>query len=273
MLSVRSPTPFFNLPFIDHLDSFLERQSFASAGEADTPGNVKHATRVLWVASLSAVLPFQEIVCLYPEAGDVFQQNKDQLNKIFDSEFRKIKDRICLAVKFVSRTKGLDRRLRTLVAETAAMEGYKAAKSAMESASKGTQGLMGVVKDLKAALLGTGDDKASLAQHALQEANREARNITDSQFFLEIIELDIIRKKERLGPSIERAKELAHKSLMVTVPGLVTKLVGLIKKVQEDVCRATVKAETISYKDEEQRKLRLQLICHVNGSTTQIQHP
>jgi len=228
---------------------------------------------------LSVVLPFQEIVCLYPEAGDHFQQNKDQLNKIFDPEFRKIKDRLCLAVKFVSRTKGrLDRRLRTLVAETAAMEGYKAAKSATESAPKGAQpfkvqGIMGVVKDFKAALLGTGDDKASLAQRALQEADREARNITDSQFFSEIIELDIIRKNEQLGPSVQRAKELAHKSLMVTVPGLVTKLVGLIKMVQEDACRATVKAETISYKDEEKRKLRIQLIRHVNDSTTQIQHP
>ena len=239
-------------------------------------GNGQHALRVLWVVSLYVVPPFQEIVSLYPEAGDHFQRNKDSLTKISAPEFRNIKDRLCLFVKFISRAKDLDDCLCSVVAETAAMEGYTAAKSAMESVSKGTQpltrGFMGVVNDTKASLLGTGDDDASLAHRALQEANREACNITDSQFFSEIIGLDIIRKNEKLGPLVQRAKELAHKSLMVIVPRLVTKLVGLIKKVQEDACRATAKAEIVSYSDEEQRKLRLQLIRHVNGSTTQIQH-
>ena len=222
------------------------------------------------------VLHFQEIVSRYPEAGDHFQRNKDQLTKISDPDFRNIKERLCLAVEFISRAKDLDGRLRSVVAETAAMEGYKAARSAMESASKGTQpsieGLRDVVNDIKDLLSGTGDDNVSLVQRTLQEANREARNITDSQFFSEIIGLDVIRKNEKLGRSVQRAKELAHKSLVSAVPRLVTKLVGLIKKVQEDACKATVKAETASYKDEEQRKLRLQLIRHVNGSTTQIQH-
>lgn len=148
----------------------------------------------------------------------------------------------------------------------------------MESASKGTQplvqGPMDVAKDFKAALLGTGHDKASLAQRALQEADMEAHNITDSQFFSKIIELDIIRKNKKLEPSVQRAKDRAHKSLMVAVPKLASKLVGLIKQVQEDAYRATIRAETIRCKGEEQRKLRLQLIRHVNGPKTQIQdHP
>lgn len=253
------------------------KQSFANSDETDAPGNGQHASSVSWVVSLYVAVPFQEIVSLYPEAGGHFQRNKGQLTKISDPEFRNIKDRLCLFVKFISRAEDLDGRLRSLVAETAAMEGYKAAKSAMESASKGTQpliqGLMDVAKDIKASLLGTGDDKASLAQRALQEADREARNITDSQFFSEIIRLDIIRKNKKLEPSVQRAKELAQKSLMVIVPQLVSKLVGLINQVQENTCRATVKAETTSHKNEEQRKLRLHLIRHVNDPMTQIQHP
>ena len=252
------------------------KQSFPNSDETDAPGNGQHASSVSWVVSLCVAVPFQEIVSLYPEAGRHFQRNKDQLTKISDAEFRNIKDRLCLFVKFMSRAEDLDGHLRSLVAETAALKSYNAAKSAMESASKGTQpliqGLMDVVKDIKASLLGTGDVKASLAQRALQEADREAHNITDSQFFSEIIRLDIIHKNKKLEPSVQRAKELAHKSLMVSVPQLVSKLVGLINQVQENACRVTVKAETIGYKNEEQRKLRLQLISHVNGPMTQIQH-
>ena len=224
------------------------------------------------------VVPFQEIVSLYPEARNHFQQNKGQLAKISDSEFQTIKDRLCLFVKFISRANDLDGRLCSLVSETAAMEGYKAARSVMESSSKSTQplvqGFMDVAKDIKATLLGTGDDKASPAQRVLWEADKEARNITDRQFFSEIIRLDIISKNKKLEPSVQRAKELAHKSLMVAVPQLVSKLVGLVKQVQEDARRATIRAETIRCKGEEQRKLRLQLIRHVNGPKTQIQaHP
>lgn len=201
------------------------------------------------------------------------------MTKIFDTEFRNIKNQLCLSVKFISRAEDLDGRLRNVVAETTAMGGHNAAKSALESACNGTQpliqGLMDTVNTI-ASLLGTGDDKASLTQRALQalqEAKREAGNITDSQFFSEIIGLDIIKKNVKLGPLVQRAKERAHTSLMIAVPRLVTNLVGSIKKIQEDACRAIVEAEAVSNKDEEQRKLRLQLIRYINGSTTQIQYP
>lgn len=202
--------------------------------------------------------------------------------KIFNIEFQDIKERLCLFVKFTSKAKNLDNDLRHAVAETAAMQGYKAAKSAVEYASKPPrdtrdahllQSFWHAVQDsIKAVLLGLSDEKASHAQRALQEANKWATNVPDTKFLSEIIEQDIIRKNEKLETSVQQAKRLAQQSLMITVPRLVAKLVGLIKKVQEDFCSATVKAETSSYQDEEQRKLRLKLIRHVNDSTSQTQN-
>lgn len=172
----------------------------------------------------------------------------------------------------------MDSNLRRAVADTAAMQGYQAAKSAVEYASKSTkeapllQSLWHAVQDIKAVLLGPGDEKASHAQRALQESNKWAGSVTDTKFFSEIIEQDIIRKNEKLAPSVQQAKELAQQDLMITVPRLGAKLVGLIKRVQEDSCNATVKAETASYQDQEHRKLRLKLIRHANDSTSQTQN-
>ncbi|KAL4072279.1 hypothetical protein J3A83DRAFT_4092477 [Scleroderma citrinum] len=226
----------------------------------------------------------KEVLTLYPyvlfflaflfphfldRAGDVFRKNKDQLTKISNFEFRSIKDQLCLCVEFVSRSRDLDSRLRREVAETAAIEGFRAANNVVGSASKDTQTSRYSIKSLWST---PSDDKVASAQRVLQNANDEARKIPDNQFFLQVTKASIIQKNRQLRSSVQRAEELAHKYLKSAVPQLVNKLVGLIKAVQEDACKTTVMAETASYEDEEQRKLRLELIRHVNGSTTQTQH-
>ncbi|KAL4072300.1 hypothetical protein J3A83DRAFT_4093511 [Scleroderma citrinum] len=222
-------------------------------------------------------LSFQEIATLYPEAHGIFHQNKDPLTKISEPEFRNIKNRLCLSVEFSSRAKDLDSSLRNSVAEAASMNGLKAAQNVLESTFKSERTSSKSVKeyyqDWKAYLSGSSDEMASLARRILQEANGKAVNIADSRFFSEVIKVSSIQKNKQLKPSIQRAKDLTQQYLTSAIPRLVNKLVELIKKVQEDTCRRIVKAETASYEDEEQRKLRLELIRRVNGSTAQMQHP
>ena len=218
-------------------------------------------------------MSFQEIVTLYPDAGNVFKRNRDQLTKISDSEFRRIKDRLCLSVEFISRAKDLDTSLCSAIVEAASMDGFQAAKKVVESSPRdGQSSNKGFLQGLKSAWSGSSDEKSSRALRTLHDANDKARNIADSQFFLEIINANSIRKKKKLKPAIQDAMRLTEQYLNSAIPRTVNKMVGLIKKVQEDACTATVRAETTRYEDEEQRKLRLHLIRHINGSTTRAQH-
>jgi len=218
-------------------------------------------------------MSFQEIVTLYPDAGDVFIKNKDQLTKISDFEFRRIKDRLCLSVELISRAKDFNAGLYSAIMEAASMDGFQAAKRVVESSPRDAQSSnKGFFPNWKSPWSGSNDEKSSLALRTLNEANDKARKIADIQFFSEIINADSILKKKKLKPFIQDAKRLAQQYLTSAIPRTVNKMVGLIKKVQEDACTATVKSETASYENEEQRKLRAQLIRHINDSATRAQH-
>ncbi|KIM52559.1 hypothetical protein SCLCIDRAFT_549343 [Scleroderma citrinum Foug A] len=206
---------------------FLEKRLFANAVEVFT----------------AAPVTFQEIIRLYPNAGHIFQRYKYQLTLISDSEFRKIKERLCLFVEFTSRTKDLDSYLCSTVAESASMKGYEAANNVLESG-------WGYFKALR---LWTSDGKTALVK--------------------QIIKADSIQKNKKLKPFVQNANRLAEQYLMSAVPGVVNKIAEVIKKIQAEICTAKIKAETVHYEDEERRKLRLQLIHHVNCSTIQTQHP
>jgi len=167
-------------------------------------------------------------------------------------------------MEFTSRAKDLDNRLRSTVAESASMEGYEAAKNVLESG-------WGY---FKAKLWSrTSDEETALVQRALQEANDEACNTTDSRFFSEIIKADSIQKNKRLKRSVQNANLLAEQYLIPAVSGVVNKIVEVIKKIQAEVYMTKIKAETVRYEDQERRKLRLQLIRCVNCSTIQTQRP
>ena len=182
---------------------------------------------------------------------------------ISDPEFRKIKERLCLFVEFTSRTKDLDSRLRNTVAECASMEGYEVANNVLESG-------LGYFEALWSR---TSDGNTALVQRTLQEANDAACNITDSRFFSEIIKADSIQKNKKLERSVQNANDLAKQYLISAVPGVVNKIVEVLKKIQAEGCMTKIKAETARYEDEELRKLRLQLIRHINCSTIQTRHP
>lgn len=218
---------------------------------------------MLHAVSFYGVVAFQEIIRLYPSAGDIFQRNKYRLMLISDPEFRKIKERLCLFVEFTSRTKDLDSRLRNTVAECASMEGYEVANNVLESG-------LGYFEALWSR---TSDGNTALVQRTLQEANDAACNITDSRFFSEIIKADSIQKNKKLERSVQNANDLAKQYLISAVPGVVNKIVEVLKKIQAEGCMTKIKAETARYEDEELRKLRLQLIRHINCSTIQTRHP
>ena len=213
--------------------------------------------------------PFQDIVALYPAAADVFRQNKDQLIKISDFNFRKIKDRLCLSVEFASRSKDLDTRLRNAILEAASMDGFQAAKAVAESSAKDVKPSTSMFRSLWS---GSGDrNSSSPVLRILNEAQDKARNVPDSRFFSEVINIEGIRKSKKLKPFIEDAKRLTQLHMTSAIPRTVNKMVGLVKKVQEDVCMAAINAETTSYESEELRKLRSHLIRHVNDASAQEQ--
>jgi len=162
-------------------------------------------------------------------------------------------------VEFNSRTKDLDSHLRNTVAECASMKGYEVANNVLESGLGYFQALWPQ----------TSDGNTALVQRALQEANGEACNITDSRFFSEIIKADSIQKNTELESSVQDANHLAEQYLISAVPGVVNKVVEVI---QAEVCMSKIKAETARYEEQERRKLRLQLIRNINGSTTRVQH-
>ena len=223
----------------------------------------------MYIISFRVVTPFQDIVALYPATVDVFRQNRDQLTKISDFEFRKIKDRLCLSVEFASRAKSLDTRLRSAILEAASVNGFQAAKAVVEPPAKD---ITASTSDIPFWRPRSSDRSfSSPVLRILNEAHDKARNIPDSRFFLEVINLEGIRKSNKLIPSIQDAKRLTQLYLASAIPRTVKQMVELAKMVQEDACAAIINAENTSYENEELRKLRSQLIRHVNDASARGQ--
>ncbi|KAG6331499.1 hypothetical protein ID866_7590 [Astraeus odoratus] len=221
----------------------------------------------------AAPAPFKEIASLYPRAGDDFQRNMNQVTKINDHEFRNIKNKLCFMVEFWLRSsKVIDRNKRSAIMEAAERGGVKAAEDTFKAIFKVTR-MDKVFDNYIPPMLNflKSDDKATAASGVFNEAKSKANNITDSKFLLDIANTEVVQKSRQLTSLVGRAKDLVKQYMKTNIPRLVKKLVESIKKIREDTCNETVKAESSAYEQQEQQKLRNRLIHYINHSTVQSQ--
>ncbi|KAI5998961.1 hypothetical protein F5J12DRAFT_286001 [Pisolithus orientalis] len=237
---------------------FLERESFPRPGahQADTP------------------VSFREIVELYPKADGVFQRNIKPVAKIDTRKFRDIKDRLCLFVEFTSRAGEISKNKRREIAKAAVKEGFKAAQNALRDAFKISRAARLYDNYVAPVFSGAKEDtKAAFAERILWEARDKANDISDSRFLKDIVKAEVIQEDSELTTLVHEANILVQPYLGTTIPHVVKKLVGSIRNTQEDTIREGIKAATESREEQEKRQLRLQLIRHVNDSTSQTQPP
>ncbi|KAI6143616.1 hypothetical protein BKA82DRAFT_3983845 [Pisolithus tinctorius] len=239
-----------------------------------------HQVSSTLVNVISIILPylsvsFQEIAALYPKVGEVFQLNIRPVETISSSKFGEIKDRLCLLVEFISRVGEISKTHRHAIAKAATKEGYRAAQYAMRDAFKNSSTAYTTqLSDNHSALLiynPTEDVLPLMGHRVLREALGKANNISDSQFLKEIVNAEVIQEEPELKRLVEEATLQVQPSLAATIPRVVKKLVGLVRQVQEETMKESIKVHTESREEQAKRELRLQLIRHVNDVTRQIQ--
>ncbi|KAI6143614.1 hypothetical protein BKA82DRAFT_127237 [Pisolithus tinctorius] len=198
----------------------------------------------------------------------------DLYPKISNHKFRDIKDRLCLFVEFTSRAGEINKNKRHEIAKAAAKEGFTAAKSALRDAFRTSRVVRLYDHYVAPALSGAKEDpKAAFAERILWEARDKANDISDSRFLKDIVKAEVIQEDSELTALVHEANNKVQPYLGATIPHVVKKLVGLIRNTQEDTIREGIKAATESREEQEKRQLRLQLIRHVNDSTSQTQQP
>ncbi|KAI6157189.1 hypothetical protein BKA82DRAFT_4325642 [Pisolithus tinctorius] len=261
---------------------FLERASFPHPGvDQSTPS-----------------LSFREIAALYPNVDEIFRRNIKSVETISNPKFRDIKDRLCLLVEFSSRVGEINESHRHAIAKAATEEGFKAAQNAMRDAFKGSSTthttqlsdnysapaiynpregqvhfVRRAVRFVASVFFSPSEDKTPFADHVLREALGKANDISDSQFLKEVVNAEVIQEDPELTSLVQEAYIHVEPSLATTIPGVVKKLVGLVRHIQEETMKARIKADTERREEQEKRRLRLQLIRCVNNSTRKTKRP
>ncbi|KAI6020260.1 hypothetical protein BKA83DRAFT_674992 [Pisolithus microcarpus] len=226
----------------------------------------------------TASLSFQELVELYPKADEAFQRHMKGLEKISDYKFRNIKERLCLLVEFASRSSEISKSKRREIAKAAVKEGFRGAQSALRDAFNisNTTRFYDAIHYVAPVFPGSGsreDTKAARAERILKEARDEANNISDSHFLKEVVKAKVIQEHPELTASVQEANTAVQPYLVATIPQVTKKLVASIRIIQEDTIRDRIKADTESREQQEKRTFRLQLIRHINGTTSQTEQP
>ncbi|KAI6032571.1 hypothetical protein F5J12DRAFT_779054 [Pisolithus orientalis] len=261
---------------------FLERASFPHPGvDQSTPS-----------------LSFREIAALYPNVDEIFRRNIKPVETISNPKFRDIKDQLCLLVEFSSRVGEISESHRHAIAKAATEEGFKAAQNAMRDAFKGSSTthttqlsdnysapaiynpregkvhfVRRAVRFVASVFFSPSEDKTPFTDHVLREALGNANDISDSQSLKEVVNAEVIQEDPELTSLVQEAYSHVQPSLATTIPGVVKKLVGLVRHTQEETMKERTKADTESREEQEKRRLRLQLIRCVNNSTRKTKRP
>ncbi|KAI6035786.1 hypothetical protein EDC04DRAFT_2604872 [Pisolithus marmoratus] len=217
---------------------------------------------------------FSQIIDAYPEADGLFQHNIQECSVISDPEFRIMKDQLCLVVELMPRTKHLDSKIRDPIWLAARDGGFQEAQRATKSLSPDSPGMLKMLSDfwqkLKKSFVNPQTDTPSI-ESILEEAQEAALKVTDSEFFRIVVEKKRVQKSPQLAQLAEKARLKAKSYLQRTMAHVVRKVVWSIREVQEKNCHARIKTECYDQEDQEQSKLRVQLIRFVNNLSTQVQ--
>jgi len=231
--------------------------------------------------------PIARFLALYPKANDkVMQQLSKDFRNISDKDFRVAKDRI-----------GLFKELAPLLREKLDKQTCQQILAAIldgevVQAKEGLKGNNWIGSNQNYArpsfnpttwapgfrtvwktLLGENDVEGVL-NNLVRRATEAATQISDSQF-LGQLEQDVEQHARRIpqfGLWAERAKHQAFEHLQVSIKRTVKKLVPTVHRVQEEECTERIKRESAKRADAELDKFRVDLIKHVNDSSSQTSY-
>ena len=202
-----------------------------------------------------------ERLTLYPRAkNEVTQQLSQAFQTIADQEFRDAKYHICLFEELM------------VLLKQKSMELHKqGCVPILEAVSKGD-----VFRFAESGLaLFAGEcDMENMWDDLFRRATDAARNITDSQFLSQLREgLErFAQYGDLLKPLADKAKERAFAHLADGITRTTNRLMSAVHKIQEQDCMERIKRERASLADEEQRKLRVDLIRQVNTLSAHAAH-
>ncbi|KAI6141825.1 hypothetical protein BKA82DRAFT_829435, partial [Pisolithus tinctorius] len=217
---------------------------------------------------------FSQIVDIYPKAGEVFRLNTQACHVISDPKFRDIKDRLCLLVGFMSRKKDVEDSMLKPIEDAIVAGGFQEAERMTKASSDSARGMLAICRDVwgrvKNSVTTPRTDTRSI-DSVLKEAHEAALKITDSKFFRIAAKKKQFQDRQQLAELVENARQKAKSYLEHTVPGVITKVILSIKEIQEEDCHAKITAECSYQEGQERDEYKLQLIQHINNSSTKVQ--
>ncbi|KAF8122287.1 hypothetical protein EV363DRAFT_1555266 [Boletus edulis] len=230
--------------------------------------------------------PTSEILALHPKANDeMARQLRYAFQIIDDPEFRNAKDRICIFKQSRLLLKQDPRELaeqeympllqEVLVEDVdQALGNVKGNKPSDGGGDKRKRTILGGLRlAVKEFFLGE-SSMETLWNDLFRQATYAAWNITDSQFLTQLGE-DLERFAEYgdpLRPLGDKAKEKAYAHLKTRITARTNKLTPAVHRIQENESMEQIKREQASRAEEEQRRLRVNLIRQVNELSAQTEH-
>lgn len=230
--------------------------------------------------------PLSELLTLFPRAKDEFTR---QLSRAFpniaDQEFRVVKDRICLfkelALLLEREFMNLAKRDYTQVLKNV-LEGD--VDQARASVKRNSAGIAGDGKNSKKTferfirpmktLFFDERNTEDISDNLFQRARDAAQNVTDSQFLFQLGD-DLERfseYEEQLKTLADVAKGRALAHLEFSIAAKTNKLTQAVHRIQQEDSKEQIKREQTIRAEEEQRKLRVDLIRQINNLSTHTTH-
>ncbi|KAF8548768.1 hypothetical protein OG21DRAFT_684156 [Imleria badia] len=227
--------------------------------------------------------PLSERLILYPRAKDEVTQHLSQaFQSISDHEFRAVKDRICLFKELLPLLKKkLDKQDCVATLEAVLEGNVEQAKANVKGndTSGGDDGkpnkiTMGFFRSAIKALFLEESDKESKWDDRFRRATDAARRVTDSQFLTQLAgDLDRFSQYGHLLiPLADNTKQRAFEHLEGGITKTTKKLTAAVHRIQAEDCMELIKREQGNRAEEEQCKLRLDLIRQVNNLSAHTAH-
>ncbi|KAI5998966.1 hypothetical protein F5J12DRAFT_928807 [Pisolithus orientalis] len=217
---------------------------------------------------------FSQIIDIYPKASEAFRLNTQALHVISDPEFRDIKDRLCLLVRFMSRKKDAEDSKLKPIKDAIVAGGFQEAERVIKASYDKPRGtfapILGFLGRVKNSII-TPQTNARSIDSVLKEAHEAALKVTDSEFFRIVAKKKQFQDRQQLAELVENARQKAKSYLEHTVPRVITKVILSIKEIQEEDCHAKITAECSYQEGQERDEYKLQLIQHINNSSTKVQ--
>ena len=222
--------------------------------------------------------PLSKLLDPYPKANDkVTQQLSKDFDNIRDKEFENVKNRICVFKELIALLKkknlGLDKQARLELLGAVLEGGGEQAKAAVKGPSGANKWSAGMRTVLK--VFSSGDtDTGSIVDDLLRRATQAAKEVTDNEFLSGVEQYEEKHTKHfpQLVALAERARRRAFECLEGNIARTLKKLVPVVHRIQEDKCRERIKREHTKRAEEEQNKLRVDLIKDVNDLSAQTTH-